>query len=132
MIDDKKFAESQVKRLAQMAGYPREREALRELCFAVMKFDTQEAAAAWIGEWIASENVCPLPKAINLAAYEFNQRNNTSWIEAKKCPYCSGSGFLRSERVMQAFPGMARSQYDFAVPCDHSGSWRNENRVAGS
>ena len=121
MIEDKIFAEKQVKRMGQLKGYPREREPLRELCFALMAFPTQEKATAYVTDIIGHESTCPLPSSIRIAAYETKQVETASWLEKKKCPDCSGSGYRMVTLMQQAVPGMARALYDFAVPCQHTG-----------
>jgi hypothetical protein len=121
MINDKAFAERQIKRLSQMQRFPKEREAQRELCFALMAFPTQESAEAWISDYLASETETPFPRTIRLAAQDVEQRDNLTWLEKKQCPDCYGSGFRLKRRVMRAVPGMTLSGYDFAVPCNHMG-----------
>lgn len=121
MIDDKKFVEKQVNRMSQLPGFPRETEAKRELAFALQVFSTEGHARAFVDDWIAHESVCPLPAAIRKLANEQIDRENLDWVEAKKCPDCSGSGFRMEKRKSRPLPGMQFRDYDCAVPCDHRG-----------
>lgn len=118
MIDNK-FCSDQAKRFAGLINYPAETAAKREIALAIQCFATEGQAEAFVDGWIANESLSPLPAAIRKAAYEAKEAENADWLENKRCPDCSGSGYRLETRVARALPGMAVMHYEFAVLCDH-------------
>lgn len=131
MIDDKKFIEKQINRLAQLDKFPRESEARKELGMALALFATEQQAKAFIDGIAGYEGACPFPASIRKAACEAQERENTSWLEAKQCPDCGGSGFRMEAKIMRASPGMNPARYEFAVKCDHRGTRKPLASFAG-
>lgn len=117
---ESKLATAQAKRLSGLPGYPDNREAQTELALALQCFKTDSSARAFVDDWIAHQQFAPLPAAIRRAAYDLAERENQDWLEAKKCPACSGSGYRMEVRMQRALPGMALARYDYAVKCNHA------------
>lgn len=118
---DKDVAAKQIARLSGLAHFPETREAKLELVYALQCFATQELASAFISDWVGSENLSPFPASIRRAAFEANERNNIDWLERKKCPDCSGSGYRVEKRRARPLPQMAEREYEYAVKCRCSG-----------
>lgn len=119
MIDDKKFCEKQIARFSGLAGWPEGREARNELVCALQSFETQGQAERFVSDWLSMQSFCPKPAEIRIAARAENERNNTAWLDAKKCQNCSGSGF-RMVRRPHTVPGCGTNTYDFAERCNHA------------
>lgn len=120
MIENK-FCSNETKRFAGLPGYPDETGARREIALAIQCFTSEQQARKFVDEWLAHEVRCPLPATIRKAAFDSKDRENTSWLESKRCPDCSGSGFRMVTLMKRAQPAMASAPYEFAVKCDHSG-----------
>jgi hypothetical protein len=114
------YAKAQVARLSGLDYYPRNPEAFGELVTALKEATDEIQAYAAISEFTQSENQCPKPADIARVLHSLKQREEkASWLEGKRCPHCSGSGFRMETKMLQALPGMAKARYDYAVKCDH-------------
>lgn len=120
MIEDKDFCKKQITRVEKFAGFPSEREAFQDLVTAIQNFDTREQAQKFMDDWTQNETICPKPADIRRAAYDARERDNTAWLEAKKCPHCSGSGFRMTVRFQRAAPAMPPARYEYSERCDHA------------
>jgi hypothetical protein len=116
-VIEKEFAVKQIARFSGLINFPDGREAKQELVSALQNFATQELASAFVSDWISSESLSPLPVSIRRGAFEANERENTSWLEKKKCPECYGSGYRLEKRRVRALPQMPEREYEYAVKC---------------
>jgi hypothetical protein len=114
------YATSQIQRLSGLDYFPRTTEAVNELVAALKEAADEIQAYAAITEFTQSESQCPKPADIARVLHSLKSRQEkASWLEGKRCPHCSGSGFRMETKIMRAMPGMAPARYDFAVKCDH-------------
>ncbi len=86
------IAGKQVKRLAQMRGYPREQEALKELVKALQISASEDQARAIISGFIksaTSDTKCPMPAEIEAAISAVRTESRPDPL----CQICGGDGW---------------------------------------
>jgi hypothetical protein len=116
----KDLAEMEIRRLSGLDFFPRVPDAVNELVNAIMEAEDELQAHKAITEFTQSENQCPKPADIARVLHGLKHREEkAAWLEGKRCPHCSGSGFRMETKIMRAVPGMAPARYDFAVKCNH-------------
>jgi hypothetical protein len=119
MIEDKELSKKQISRLSGLDQFPREREAILELVFALQNFATQQQAESFITDWLSTAHSCPKPADIRIAARDAKVNENLGWLEKKQCPHCYGSGYRMVIRQQRAMPSMQVMDYEFAEKCNH-------------
>lgn len=87
------FAGKQIKRMAQMKGYPREEEALKELVKALQNCASEAQAKSVIAGYVeqaTSETPCPWPGDIRRAIKSLQEESRPDPL----CQLCEGGWVL--------------------------------------
>lgn len=95
---DRDFARAQVLRLSGLVRFPQHIEAVTELVSAIQTAPTEDAARAFIGDWLHTQTDTPTPCDIYQT---FKPVGDVPLFEPRleyKCKACSDTGFVPVER----------------------------------